>query len=214
VHFMNVHMLAEAGRDAEFGAIIQCADLNFTDGMPLVWLARRANRGRDISQVCGPDFMPAFCKETARFHFRHFFYGGLPGVAEEVVRALKKTSPELEVVGYHCPPYGDKLSVEEDREICRMINESRADLVWVCLGCPVQERWLHRHRDKLTAPVLLAVGAAFDFTAGRLDRAPPLLRSAGLEWMYRLLKEPHRLWRRYLLSNSRFFYLLMKEKFH
>jgi N-acetylglucosaminyldiphosphoundecaprenol N-acetyl-beta-D-mannosaminyltransferase len=156
--------------------------------------------------------MPAFCKATAHLGYRHFFYGGAPGAAEAVIDALKSETPELQIAGHYSPPYRP-LTAEEDREVCARINHSQADLVWVCLGCPRQEKWLHEHRDKVNAPVLLAVGAAFDFVAGRMERAPKLLRENGFEWLYRLIKEPRRLWRRYLVYNAFFLYLMLKDAY-
>jgi N-acetylglucosaminyldiphosphoundecaprenol N-acetyl-beta-D-mannosaminyltransferase len=211
VHFTTVHMLIEAVMNKEFSSILKSADLNFPDGMPLVWLGRRTGNST-VSRVCGPEFMPAFCKQTAHLGYRHFFYGGAPGAAEAVIEALKRESPEIEIAGHFTPPYRP-LTAEEDREICTRINQSEADLVWVCLGCPAQEKWIHEHRDKLNAPVLLAVGAAFDFVAGRAQRAPKLLRENGLEWLYRLVKDPRRLWRRYLVYNAFFLYLMLKQAY-
>jgi N-acetylglucosaminyldiphosphoundecaprenol N-acetyl-beta-D-mannosaminyltransferase len=209
VHFTTVHMLIESVLSDEFGSILRSADINFPDGMPLVWLGTRA-KSDGVSRVCGPEFMPAFCRETAHLGYRHFFYGGAPGVAEQVIAQLKKETPDLQVAGHYCPPFR-ALTPEEDRAICQQINDSGADLVWVCLGCPAQERWIHDHRKKLNARVLLAVGAAFDVVAGRSNRAPKILRNYGLEWCYRLLKEPRRLWRRYLVYNSFFLYLMLKD---
>lgn len=209
VHFTTVHMLVESALSQDFLAILQGADFNFPDGMPLAWLGRWVTRSR-VDRICGPDFMPAFCKETAHLGFRHFFYGGAPGTAEAVIAALSKENPELQIAGYYCPPFRP-LTPEEDREVCARIHASRADLVWVCLGCPRQEQWIAEHKDKLDAPVLLAVGAAFDFAAGKAARAPRLLRDSGLEWLHRLVREPRRLWRRYLLYNALFLYLLLKQ---
>jgi N-acetylglucosaminyldiphosphoundecaprenol N-acetyl-beta-D-mannosaminyltransferase len=210
VHFTTVHMLVESVLSKEFAEMLRRADFNFPDGMPLVWLGRRAKKGK-VARVCGPEFMPAFCKQTAHLDYRHFFYGGAPGAAEAVIAALQRETPYLEVAGYYCPPFRP-LSPEEDREVCAQINASRADLVWVSLGCPRQEQWIADHRGKLDAPVLLAVGAAFDFTAGRAKRAPKFFREHGLEWLHRLVQDPRRLWRRYLVYNALFLYLLLKQQ--
>jgi N-acetylglucosaminyldiphosphoundecaprenol N-acetyl-beta-D-mannosaminyltransferase len=211
VHFTTVHMLVESVLSKEFSEMLRKADFNFPDGMPLVWLGQRASKG-EVARVCGPDFMPAFCKQTAHLGYRHFFYGGAPGTAEAVITALQKEIPDLKVAGCYCPPFRP-LTPEEDKDVCARINASRADLVWVCLGCPRQERWIADHRGKLNAPVLLAVGAAFDFTAGRMTRAPKFVREHGLEWLHRLVKDPGRLWRRYLIYNAFFLYLLLKQRY-
>jgi N-acetylglucosaminyldiphosphoundecaprenol N-acetyl-beta-D-mannosaminyltransferase len=156
--------------------------------------------------------MPSFCAVTADRGYRHFFYGGADGVAEAVIAALKKSSPSLQIAGYYTPPFRP-LTPEEDEAVTRQINESKPDFVWVCLGCPKQERWIAEHRQSIRAAALLAVGMAFDTTAGKKKRAPKLLRKLGIEWVHRLFQEPRRLWRRYLVYNSLFVWLTVRELF-
>jgi N-acetylglucosaminyldiphosphoundecaprenol N-acetyl-beta-D-mannosaminyltransferase len=154
--------------------------------------------------------MLAFCANESHASLRHFFYGGKDGVAERLIAKLTIQNPSLQIAGCHAPPFR-AISSEEDTAIVNRINDSGADIVWVSLGCPKQEIWIHEHRDKLHAPVLIAVGLAFDIIAGDKTRAPKFLRDAGLEWLYRLLQEPERLGSRYLKSNSLFLYMLFRS---
>lgn len=208
VSFTNVHMLTESYRIPGFYGLLSDLDLNCPDGMPLVWLGRRLRR--TMSRVSGPDFMEEFCATTSCKGFRHFFYGGKEGVAEKLVERLTNRYPALQVAGFYSPPFRT-LTTDEDSTILRSINDSRADLVWVSLGCPKQETWMYEHRNKLDASVVLSVGMAFNVAAGLIRRAPATLRSVGLEWLYRMTQDPVRLTSRYIKSNSAFLYLLATQ---
>ena len=209
VCFSTVHMIMEGLKNEGFRSLLTSMDMNCPDGRPLVWAARL--RGyKNTSQVCGPEFMPTFCAETLDMKIRHFFYGGGPGVAQKVAEELKKRMPGLQVAGTYTPPFGP-VTPQLDMEITAAINNSNADVVWVCLGCPKQELWMKSHRDKLNASVLLSVGFAFDVVAGVKKRAPKVMRDYGLEWVYRIGQEPRRLWRRYLVYNSLFLYYYLRE---
>ncbi len=211
-HFVsvtNVHVLIEARHDASFRKAINAADLVVPDGMPLVWLGRL--RGYELRhRVYGPDLLASFCQATHKKGYTHFFYGGAPGVAEELARKLKKSFPMLKVVGTYSPPFRPLLQ-EEDAQVVEMINQAAPGILWVGLGCPKQERWMYEHRDRLTVPVMLGVGQAFDIKAGRKRQAPEWMREHGLEWLFRLCSEPRRLWRRYFIYNTQFFYYLLLE---
>jgi N-acetylglucosaminyldiphosphoundecaprenol N-acetyl-beta-D-mannosaminyltransferase len=204
-HFIAVtdmHSLMEAQYDDGFKSMLSSADLVVPDGFPLVWMGRR--KGFALrSRVCGPELMAAFCEQTACKGYRHFFYGGAPGVAEELAALFAARFPGLIVAGTDCPPFRP-LTLEEDREVVATIERSRADIVWVGLGAPKQERWMFEHRERLTVPVLIGVGAAFDFHTGRVSRAPEWMRDHGFEWIFRLAMEPRRLWKRYLVCGSQF----------
>jgi N-acetylglucosaminyldiphosphoundecaprenol N-acetyl-beta-D-mannosaminyltransferase len=154
--------------------------------------------------------MTAYCEETARTGYRHFFYGGAPGVAEDLAARFSIRFPGLVVAGTYCPPLRN-LTPEENREVVAAIEGSRADVVWVGLGAPKQERWMFEHRARLTVPVLIGVGAAFDFHTGRVPRAPGWMRDRGFEWLFRLAMEPRRLWKRYLVYGSQFVMLVALE---
>jgi N-acetylglucosaminyldiphosphoundecaprenol N-acetyl-beta-D-mannosaminyltransferase len=177
--------------------------------MPLVWLGRAAV-GPHVDRVYGPDLMLACCERSRALGYRHYFYGGAPGVADKLAARLSARFPGLVVCGTFSPPFG-KLSPEEDEAIVRRINEAHADIVWVGLSTPKQERWMDQHRDRLDAPVLIGVGAAFDFHAGLKRQAPRWIQRSGLEWLFRLLTEPRRLWRRYLRNNPEFAWRLLLQ---
>ncbi len=202
IAFTGMHGIMEARQDPRFREVLAAADLVVADGMPLVWLGRL--RGFPMKRrVYGPDFLLAFCCVSADAGYRHFFYGGAPGVPEELARRLRRRFPALRVAGTLSPPFRALTPAERDR-IRREINEARPDVVWVGLGTPKQEAWMFENRDGLDVPVLLGVGAAFDFHTGRVRQAPVWVREHGLEWSWRLLSEPRRLWRRYLVQGSRF----------
>jgi N-acetylglucosaminyldiphosphoundecaprenol N-acetyl-beta-D-mannosaminyltransferase len=211
VTFSNVHMLVEGVRSSSFFEVLQKSDMNCPDGKPLVWYGRSKLGKDNVDQVCGPEFLPAFCEATADLKLRHFFYGGAEGVAARAAAMLQQRVPSVTIAGVYSPPFR-ALTVEEKDEVVRTINGARPDVLWVCLGCPKQEAWIDEFRGRLDVPVFLAVGLAVDILAGTRDRAPSVMRRLGLEWFYRLCQEPRRLWRRYLVYNSIFLYHLLAEK--
>ena len=174
------------------------ADMVTPDGMPLVWLGRLFGH-RHVTRVYGPDLLLELCAATAIPGLRHFFYGGGEGVAEILTSRLRERFPALVVAGTCTPPYRP-LSAAERATIIETIEASRPDIVWVGLGAPKQERWMAEFAPNLRIPVLIGVGAAFDFHAGVKPQAPRWMQRSGLEWLFRLATEPRRLWRRYLLS--------------
>ena len=207
----SVHGLVEGWRDPAFRAILGAAALIAPDGVPLVWLGRLKGQ-RHMTRVFGPDLMVEVCRRSTQpgNTLRHFFYGGAPGVAEELALRLTERFAGLAVVGCMAPPFRD-LAENEVLTIADTINRSGADFVWVGLGTPKQERWAASMRSRLHAKVVVTVGAAFDYHTGRLRRAPPVMQRAGLEWAYRLAQEPRRLWRRYLTNNPLFVVLAAAE---
>jgi N-acetylglucosaminyldiphosphoundecaprenol N-acetyl-beta-D-mannosaminyltransferase len=202
----GVHGVMESQRDQELRRIHNEAALVTPDGMPLVWISRlKGHRG--VGRVYGPDLMLAFCEASEKKRYRHFFYGGGDGVAERLASRLKERFPGLAIAGILCPPFRP-LEPDEDNETVGYINQTRPDIVWVGLSTPKQERWMRAHVGRLSAPVLVGVGAAFDFNAGLKPQAPRWMQRAGLEWFFRLVKEPRRLWRRYLFNNPPFVFLV------
>jgi N-acetylglucosaminyldiphosphoundecaprenol N-acetyl-beta-D-mannosaminyltransferase len=147
--------------------------------------------------------MLEFCRATSSRRLRHYFYGGAPGVADALAAQMVERFSGLVVAGTCSPPFRP-LTSDEDAAIVAQINTSRADIVWVGLSTPKQERWMHAHRALLDVPVMVGVGAAFDIHSGRLKQAPVWMREHGLEWLYRLVQEPRRLWRRYVVLGSLF----------
>ena len=205
----GVHGVMESQRDEVLRRIHNQAGLVTPDGMPLVWLSRI--RGfRHVDRVYGPDLMLALCERSVVRGYRHFFYGGAEGVPEQLADSLRRRFPGLQVAGTYSPPFRP-LTPEEDAEIVQMINEADADIVWVGLSTPKQECWMAAHVGGLMAPVLIGVGAAFDFHTGRKPQAPRWMQRAGLEWLFRLLTEPRRLWKRYLINNPVFVMLAIAQ---
>jgi N-acetylglucosaminyldiphosphoundecaprenol N-acetyl-beta-D-mannosaminyltransferase len=170
--------------------------------MPLVWLAHHSGV-TCADRVDGPDFMLRMCETGIEDGLRHFFYGGRPGVPERLANQLEARFPRLNIVGMYSPPFRRTGAIEEAKVI-DSINNAAPDAVWIGLGTPKQDLWLAQHRPFLSAPLLAAVGAAFDFHAGLIRQAPQWMQQRGLEWMYRLSREPRRLWHRYLVYNPLF----------
>jgi N-acetylglucosaminyldiphosphoundecaprenol N-acetyl-beta-D-mannosaminyltransferase len=210
VHFCTVHSLVEATDDHTLREAFAAPDaLALPDGVPIVWVGRALGNG--VERVCGPDMMPALLDRSRATAARHYFYGGAPGVAERLAARMRAAYPGLTVAGTHSPPFR-ALSAEEDADDVARINAARPDYVWVGLGAPKQDLWAARQRPHLDAAVVLAVGAAFDFHSGGLRRAPVWMQRRGLEWLYRLVAEPRRLARRYIVTNTRFLVLLVRSR--
>ncbi|MGH8952481.1 MAG: WecB/TagA/CpsF family glycosyltransferase [Acidimicrobiia bacterium] len=206
----GVHGVMESQRDQELIAIHNRAGLTTPDGMPMVWAGRAAGANW-MERVYGPDMMLAVLAEAQARDWSSFFYGGAPGVPEELAERLGRRFPGLQVAGAHSPPFRP-LTPHEVEETAALINESGASLVWIGMSTPKQERWMAELRPLLHAPVLFGVGAAFDFHAGRITQAPPWMQRSGLEWLYRLMKEPRRLWKRYLTNNPTFVLAILKRR--
>jgi len=205
----GVHGVMESQRDRDLRRIHNEAGLVTPDGMPLVWISRLKGHSQ-VERVYGPDLMLAFCEASERKGYRHFLYGGGERVAERLTLRLKERFPGLAIVGTFSPPFR-ALEPAEDDEVVQRINEVRPDIIWVGLSTPKQERWMRAHVGRTTAPVLVGVGAAFDFHAGLKRQAPRWMQRAGLEWAFRLVHEPRRLWRRYLYNNPRFVLLILQQ---
>lgn len=202
----NVHMVMEAHDDPGFAAVVNEADLVTADGMPLVW-ALRAMGVREARRVYGPDLMLELCAAAELEDVPVGLFGGSPAVLEHVVSSISARFPGLSLVYAHSPPFGD--AADHESELVKM-RSADVRLLFVALGCPRQERWMASHRGQISA-VMVGVGAAFDFLGGSKPQAPPLLQSMGLEWLFRLVTEPRRLWRRYAVHNPRFVYLLARQ---
>ncbi len=206
----GAHGVLESSTDADLQRIHNESGLTVPDGMPMVWAGRSVGF-TEIGHVRGADLTLAVLARAEQMGWSSFFYGGQEGVPELLVERLREQFPNLIVAGTYSPPFR-ALSPEEDDAIVARINESGADLIWVGLSTPKQERWMAAHRDRLEAAALLGVGAAFDYHAGRMRQAPVFLQNNGLEWAYRLVCEPRRLWRRYLLGHSRFAWRMFRTR--
>jgi N-acetylglucosaminyldiphosphoundecaprenol N-acetyl-beta-D-mannosaminyltransferase len=204
----NVHMVMEAYDDAEFRQIVNAADLVTPDGMPLVWVMRLQGL-RQQERVYGPALTQFVLEAANREGIPVGFYGSTPQTLEKLKRNVQERYPSLKIAYLYAPPFRP-LTTEEDEEVVRAINDSGTRILFVGLGCPKQERWMAAHKGRVQA-VMLGVGAAFDFLAGVKPQAPHWMQRAGLEWLFRLLTEPRRLWRRYLINNPRFVLLVLLQ---
>jgi N-acetylglucosaminyldiphosphoundecaprenol N-acetyl-beta-D-mannosaminyltransferase len=198
----GVHGVSEAQCDSEFRHILNSAFLNTPDGMPMSWVGRLQGF-KNMDRVYGPDLMRALCAATKDGSVRHFFYGGAPGVADELQVRLLARLPGLSVCGTYTPPFCP-LNVEEEDELLHRLEEIRPQIFWVGLSTPKQERFMAAYLDKLPVTVMIGVGAAFDMHSGRMRQAPFWMQRSGLEWLFRLIQEPKRLWKRYLVNNPLF----------
>ncbi len=205
----TVHSIMECQQDHELRQIFSNAGLVTPDGMPLVWLSRLAGH-RHVARVYGPDLMLALCERSLTKGYRHYFYGGRPGVPELLTEKLRSRFPGLQVTGLCAPPFR-ALNPQESDEVVETINQAQPDIVWVGLGAPKQERWMAANVGRLEAPALIGVGADFDFHAVLNPLAPLSMQRCGLEWLFRLATEPTRLWKRYLVYNPLFItYVLLQ----
>lgn len=205
----TVHGVMECQRDAELLDIHRRAAMVTPDGMPLVWLGWRAGF-RHMTRVYGPDLMSEICRLSPEHGWRHFLYGGEPGVAALLAERLAARYPGIRIVGTWCPPFRP-LTPEEEDEVIARIHEAAPHIVWVGLSTPKQERWMASMAPRLRVPVLVGVGAAFDFLSGRKPQAPRWMQRSGLEWLFRLATEPRRLWKRYLVNNTAFLWALVRH---
>lgn len=204
----NVHMTMEAHDDLLFREVVNQADLVTPDGMPLVWMMRWMG-GKDQERVYGPELMLRLSKAAAEAGLPIGLYGGTLEANERLAINLTKLYPDLRIIYKYAPPFR-MLTKEEDQNIVEKINSSGARILFVGLGCPKQERWMADHKSRILA-VMLGVGAAFDIYAGLKPQAPTWMQKIGMEWLFRLMTEPKRLWKRYLYHNPRFIILSMRE---
>lgn len=202
----NVHTTVMAHDDAHYHEVQKCAAFVLPDGKPLSVYSRKHGYP-EAERVTGPDLMlRLFERENG---LRHYFYGGSPETLDRLGQKLREQYPHLAVAGMVSPPFRE-LSGEEDEEEIRKINASGADIIWVGLGAPKQENWMYDHRNKVGG-VMIGVGAGFDYHAGNIKRAPVWMQKLSLEWLYRLLQDPKRLFKRYLVTNTRYLWLIHRE---
>jgi N-acetylglucosaminyldiphosphoundecaprenol N-acetyl-beta-D-mannosaminyltransferase len=206
----GVHGVMESQGDADLLRIHNESGLTTPDGMPMVWAAHMAG-AKNTERVYGPDLMLAVCERAAERGWGCFLYGATDDVLEQLRSILCERYPGLKIVGMHSPPFRP-LTPEEDDAVVREINDSGAQIVWVGLSTPKQERWMASHIGRLDAPALFGVGAAFDMHAGNLRQAPRWMQRSGIEWLFRLISEPRRLWKRYAVNNPRFVLAIARRR--
>ena len=207
----GAHGVISSRTDAELRGIHNRAGLVTPDGMPVVWMSRALGFER-TERVYGPDLMAALTAISEQRGYRQFYYGGAPGVADRLASELSAKHPNLQQAGTFTPPFR-KLTPDEDEKVVRLINEARPDILWVGLSTPKQEYWMADHVGRIEAPVMIGVGAAFDFLAGLKPQAPGWMQKRGLEWVYRLSTEPKRLGPRYASIVPRFIALAALQLF-
>jgi N-acetylglucosaminyldiphosphoundecaprenol N-acetyl-beta-D-mannosaminyltransferase len=205
----GVHGVMEAQVDPSLRTILKNSFLTVPDGMPTVWVGRL--QGHDhMRRVYGPDFMIELCQHSVARGFRHFLYGGNDGVAEQLAINLRNRIPGLQIVGTYTPPFRP-LNPAEEQELFDKVSESKPDVIWVGLSTPKQERFMAQYIDRLDTKLMVGVGAAFDLHTGRMIDAPDWVKAIGMQWFHRMLQEPRRLAKRYLINNPIFIYRIMMQ---
>lgn len=208
----NSDHVLQLQKDKEFQEIYENAFLSVPDGVPLVWASKFL--GKPLKErVNGTDLFEALCKVASEKNFKVFLLGGRESAAEAVSKVLKERHPTIDICGYYCPPFGFEKNEEELKKINDLILSSKPDILFVGLGAPKQEKWIYNNYMKLNVPVSLGIGVSFELVSGVVQRAPLWMQKSGLEWFYRLFKEPKRLWKRYIVGNPKFIYLMLREKF-
>ena len=198
----SVHGIMTASKDAHFREILNDADIATPDGMPVVW-ALRSFGAKNQARVYGPTLMLQLCKQAAQQNHRIYLYGGRPDTLAQLQTNLSEKFPDLVIAGSYSPPFRP-LTANEETACIQRIKDSAAEIVFVGISTPKQEKWIARVSDQLPGVIFIGVGAAFDFHAGRVKQAPAWMQRSGLEWLFRLASEPRRLWRRYLLTTPLF----------
>lgn len=205
----NVDHIVKLEEDIEFKKVYENADLILTDGMPLIWISKL--RKKPIKEkVSGSDLFPKICKLAAEKEYKVFLLGAAEGVAIKAAQNLEKKYMGLNIIGTYSPSYGFENKNDEINKIIKMIREAGPDILAVGLGAPKQEKFLYKYKDELNVPVSLAIGASIDFEAGNINRAPKWMQNSGLEWFYRLVKEPKRMFKRYLVDDLKILSIILK----
>ncbi len=197
----NVHTTVMSFEDIDYKKIQNDAFMRLPDGRPLSILSKIKGY-KNAKRVTGPDLMDELFKISEKKGYTHYFYGSTNDTLDKLNMKLKEKYPKVRIAGMYSPPFR-QLTFEEDHGIVQMINESNADFLWVGLGAPKQEKWMHEHKNKINS-LMLGVGAGFDYHAEKIKRAPTWMQSLSLEWLYRLFQDPKRLWKRYFETNTKF----------
>jgi len=207
----NVDQIIRIERDEKFKNICNSAELLLADGRPLLWIAKWYRRPIK-EQICGSDLVPELCGLAAKKGYSVFFLGAAPGVADKAVEMLKKRYPELHVAGVYSPPLGFEKKTNELKEINRRLKDSHADMLFVGMGVPKQDIFIYENMNKYKIPMSFSIGATIDFIAGKQKRCPKWMTRIGLEWFYRLMSDPKRMTKRYLVDDMQIFKLAWKYR--
>lgn len=207
----NVDHIVKLQHDKDFRKIYKHADLVLPDGMPLLWAAKFLNTPL-IERITGADLFPELCRVSAKKGYKIFLLGGRPKAAVTAKKVLEKKYPNVNIVGTYCPYFGFENDEDENNKIIAAIERAKPDILFVGLGAPKQEKWIYKYKDVCRVPVSIGVGVSFEFIAGMVKRAPIWVRNLGMEWFWRLIMEPKKLWKRYLIDDLQFFKLIFKQK--
>lgn len=208
----NVDHIIKLRKDPDFMAVYKQASFVVPDGIPLLWAASflgTSLKGR----VNGTDLFEKLCEISVGYKYRLFFLGGRSGAADGAAGVLRTRYPGIQIVGTYSPPLGFENNEAENGSIISMIRDARADILFVGLGAPKQEKWICKYKDEYKVPLSIGIGVSFEFIAGMVKRAPVWMQRAGLEWLWRVLMEPSRLWKRYFIDDMKFFWFLLNQKF-
>lgn len=205
----NVDHIVKLENDNEFKQVYREADLILTDGMPLIWISK-LKKMPIKEKVSGSDLFPRVCDLAAQKGYKIFLLGAAEGVADKASKNLMEKYNGLEIVGAYSPPYGFEQKEEEIKKIINIVNDVKPDILAVGLGAPKQEKFIYKYRRELNVPISLAIGASIDFEAKNINRAPIWMQRCGLEWFYRLCKEPGRMFKRYLIDDMKIFKIAIK----
>lgn len=211
IQSINTDFIVKANISEEVASIANCADLALPDGMPVVWASRLLKKSLK-ERIGGPDFFENFNKVANMNKYSYYFLGSTHDTVKKLIIKLNEKYPDIRIAGYECPPFSDMKCEDDNICICERINMNKPDVVWVSFGCPKQEWWIVKNKDHINASIISGIGAAFEFYAGNLKRAPPIMQRCGLEWFFRLLQEPKRLWKRYLIQGPIFVKYCLKHK--
>ena len=207
-----VSTIVDCQKDKKYKDIVNGAFMVTPDGMPVVWMAKLKGK-KKIQRTYGQELMFKICEAGQKYNLRHYFFGGTQETNKKLIERLKEKFVSLNIVGHYAPGLR-AVNEKEPEDVLSAINMAQPDILWVGLGSPKQDYWMANHRELLNVPVMVGVGAAFDFIAGVKKQAPQWMRQSGLEWLFRLCCEPKRLWKRYLVGNSMFLWLLLLEMCH
>lgn len=208
----NVDHIMQLGEDKEFEKVYQEADLVVADGMPIIWASKLM--GKPLKEkISGSDIVPFLAEHFEKKQYRLFFLGAASGVAQKAAENLMEKYPKIQIAGTYSPSYGFENNQEELKLINEMLKREKPDILFVGVGAPKQEKWIHKYYKELNVPISIGVGASIDFLAGNVKRAPLIMQQTGLEWFWRLMQEPKRLWKRYLITDSKFLILFIREYF-
>jgi N-acetylglucosaminyldiphosphoundecaprenol N-acetyl-beta-D-mannosaminyltransferase len=207
--FTGVHGVMEAQKDPRLRDILNQATMNAPDGMPMAWVGHLQGFA-EMDRVSGPDFMLAMCSHSLEHGYRHFLYGGKPGVAVELKQALEAKCPGIQIVGTYTPPFRP-LNAGEEQALISQLRDAKPHILWVGLSTPKQELFMDQYLDRLQVPLLVGVGAAFDFHTGRISDCSNWIKRAGMQWFHRMMQDPVRLGRRYFRSNPAFVWKIILQ---